>query len=163
MFRQGVSVSTCVFDLWSWSHVSSVWIQLGCQEADKVSVVSRATGSDQLQASGAVRELCLYLFPTTDGPVCLNHAVHYLLCLFQVMPAVLQNTYCKWSIVARFVIPGFFFFLNYHVCMSSLVWTVHHLPHRGKLQQLYCYWFSSRKILIQCFISALLARSSVSL
>lgn len=57
----------------------------------------------------------------------------------------------------------FIFFLNYQVAVSSLVWTVHLLPHRGKLQQPYCYWFSPRKILIQCFISALLARSSVSL
>lgn len=92
-------VATCLFDLYSRGHVSSVWIQLGCQEADKVSVVSRAAGSDQLWASRAVRELCLYLFPATDGSVCLNRAVHNLLCLSQVMPAVakksvLQEIHC---------------------------------------------------------------------
>lgn len=85
--RNEVRVSTCVFDLWSRGHVSSVWIQLGCQEADKVSVVSRATGSDQLWASRAVRELRLYLFPAADA-VCFNCAVHNLLWLAQVVPAV---------------------------------------------------------------------------
>lgn len=40
-----------------------------CQEADKVSVVSHATGSDRLWASRAGRELCLCLFPATDYSV----------------------------------------------------------------------------------------------
>lgn len=69
-----------VFDLWSRGHVSSVWIQLGWQEADKVSVVSRATGSDQLWALRAVWELCLYLFPAADS-ICLNSVVYNLLWL----------------------------------------------------------------------------------
>lgn len=89
--------SVYVFDLWSRGHVSGVWIQLGCQEADKVSVVSHATGSDRLWASRAVRERCLYLFPATDGSVCLNLAVHYL-CLSQVIPAVAEVS-CKDSFV----------------------------------------------------------------
>lgn len=43
------------------------------------------------RASRAVRELCLYLFPATDGSVCLNHVVRNLLCLAQVMPAVVKK------------------------------------------------------------------------
>lgn len=82
-----LTVSTCVLDLWSRGHISSVWIQLGCQQADKVSVVSHATGSDQLWASRAVRELRLYILPATDG-VCLNPPIHNLLWLAQVVPAV---------------------------------------------------------------------------
>ena len=99
-------VSLCAFDLWSRGHVSSVWIQLGCQEADKVSVVSCATGCDQLWASRAGRELCLCLFPATDGSVCSNHAFHNLLCLAQVVPAVVGKPSCT-SYVCRTLICPF--------------------------------------------------------
>lgn len=74
--------STGVFDLWSRGSVSGVWIQLGCQETDKVSVVSRATGSDQLWASRAETESCLRLFPAMGGCVCLYRGL--------VMPAVFE-------------------------------------------------------------------------
>ena len=151
--RVRACVSLCVFDLWSRGHVSSVWIQLGCQEADKVSVVSRATGCDQLRASRAGRELCLCLFPATDGSVCSNRAFHNLLCPAQVVPAVVGKLFV-----------GFLF--DHLLRAGTLIWRCISV---GKLQQSDCYRFSSRKILIQClsprqpFISALLAQSSVSL
>lgn len=59
-----------------------------------MSVVSRATGSDQLWASGAVRELCLYLFPATDCYVmsaCITLSAIYYVSLSQVMPAVVKK------------------------------------------------------------------------
>lgn len=77
-----VCAGVCVFDLWSGGHISNVWIQLGCQEADKVSVVSYATGSDRLWASRAVSELCLL-------PETVVSTIYYP--KSQVMPAVVKR------------------------------------------------------------------------
>lgn len=66
-------------DLRSRGRRASVWIQLGCQEADKVLVVSCATGSDWLWAWGALRPLCLYLLPATEWTgVWPRRVGHYL-------------------------------------------------------------------------------------
>lgn len=141
-----------------------------------MSVVSRATGSDQLWASRAVRELCLYLFPATDSSVCLNHAVHHLLCLPEVLPAVAKKCARIPLLLGLLFDLIFSSYVQYHLLKMYLLCYAGERYNTPTVTNLLFYIYYCQKIimiinkiLIQClsprlpFISTLLAQSSVSL
>lgn len=100
----------------------------------------------------------IYFLPQTAASAWITPSTIYYVSLKHCQASCCWTVSCMDSIV-RFVLGPL-------LCTVSLILK---MLRRGKLQQTFCYWFSSRKTLIQCLsprqplISTLLARSGVSL